>query len=348
MLSEAGAEVVKVERPSGDDMRTYPPTWDEAGGAAFALLNEGKESIVADLTDPHTRDAILALTASFDIVVEQFRPGVMAKFGLDYDAVRAVNPGIIYCSITGYGQNGPLRRKAGHDVNYLGDTGVLAISCGKRGHRVLPALPLADIAGGTYPAVINILLALRQRDIAGTGCNIDVAMSPNLFTLAYLPWAKGHLTNSWPENGKGAMTGGSPRYNLYDTKDDGVLIVAALEQKFWLTFTRAIGLEDQYISGIAGDNATIARVQEIIGAEDAAYWDELLSTKDCCCSIMRDLRSSLDDDHFSGRLPSKQQVRADGNVLPSLPLPISSIFTKREPHETKPPRLGSSNEKYGL
>lgn len=348
MLSEVGADVVKVERPSGDDMRDYAPIWDDAGGAAFALLNRGKDSIVADLTDEKARDAILALTTSFDIVVEQFRPGVMAKLGLDYDTVKTVNPSIIYCSITGYGQTGPLHRKAGHDVNYLGDTGVLALSCGTPGHRSLPQAPLADIAGGAYPAVINILLALRQRDRDGTGCHIDVSMTHNLFPFMYLPWAEGHLTGVWPENGQGTMTGASPRYNLYDTSDGGVLVVGALEEKFWRIFAEAIGLENEYISGAAGSEAIIDRIRGIIRLRDTAYWDALLSPKDCCCSIMRDLRSSLTDPHFSEGFSEGPMLERDGEGLPALPLPISSNFRGGGFPNTKAPLLGSANPKFGL
>lgn len=349
MLSEAGAEVVKVERPSGDDMRNYAPSWDEAGGAAFALLNHGKQSIAADLSDTKIRDVILAMTGSFDIIVEQFRPGVMAKLGLDYDTVRAVNPSIIYCSITGYGQSGPARRKAGHDINYLGDTGVLALSCGSPGNRPLPEVPFADIAGGTYPAVLNILLALRQRDLVGTGCHIDVSMTHNLFSLMYLPWAQGHRTGVWPGNGTGTMTGASPRYNLYDTADGGVLVVAALEEKFWRTFAWAINLEEHYVSADADPKAATDRVREIIASKDTGHWNALLSRKDCCCSIMRDLRSSLTDEHFRpGILPGRNLER-DGNVLPLLPIPISPSFTRGAgPISAAAPRLGSTNAKYNI
>jgi crotonobetainyl-CoA:carnitine CoA-transferase CaiB-like acyl-CoA transferase len=142
-------------------MRTYSPKWG-ADSANFAMLNRGKKSVALDLKDEAARARLRPLIERADIVVEQFRPGVMARLGLGYDDIRAIRPDIIYCSITGYGQTGPGAARAGHDLNYIGDTGLLALSCGTADTPVIPPALIADIAGGTYPAVLNILLALRQ------------------------------------------------------------------------------------------------------------------------------------------------------------------------------------------
>ena len=168
MLAEAGAEVIKIERPGGEDMRHYEPRFD-GESAMFAQLNRGKKSLVLDLKRPTDRDKLMPLLKRADVLVEQFRPGVMARFGLGYDAVKAINGKLVYCSITGYGQTGPRAGEAGHDLNYIGSTGLLALNPGPMDRPVVPPALIADISGGTLPAVLNILLALRQRDLRRAG-----------------------------------------------------------------------------------------------------------------------------------------------------------------------------------
>ena len=137
LLVEAGAEVIKVERPGGEEMRGYAPQWGEIS-ATFAMLNRGKKSITADLKDERARDRMRDLAATSDVLVEQFRPGVMDRLGLGYETLRGRNPRLVYCAITGYGQTGPRRDRAGHDLNYIGDAGLLALSPGEPGHRTFP------------------------------------------------------------------------------------------------------------------------------------------------------------------------------------------------------------------
>ena len=181
LLAEAGAEVIKIERPGrGDEMRSYVPKFG-TDSINFALLNRGKRSLAIDLKAPDAVARLRPLIESADVVVEQFRPGVMDRLGLGYDAMRALNPRIVYCAITGYGQYGPRADVAAHDLNYVSDSGMLALTAGADGAPVLPPALIADIAGGTYPAVLNILLALRERDQTGLGRKLDVAMADNLF-----------------------------------------------------------------------------------------------------------------------------------------------------------------------
>src|SRR3712207_4830385 len=166
MLAEAGAEVIKVEKPGGEDMRRFPPKVG-SDAAPFAVLNAGKKSVVADLKTEEGRRSLAPLIERADILVEQFRPGVMDRLGLGYEAVRRINPRIVYCSITGYGQTGPRSGEAGPDINYQALAGLLSLS------PTMPAALVADIAGGAMPAVMNILLALRQRDVSGEGSRLD-------------------------------------------------------------------------------------------------------------------------------------------------------------------------------
>jgi alpha-methylacyl-CoA racemase len=331
--------VVKIEPPGrGEAMRSYDPKWG-ADSVNFALLNRGKTSLGLDLKTDAGRDRALALAAQSDVLVEQFRPGVMDRLGLGYEAVRRVNPKIIYCAITGYGQTGPKRQRAGHDLNYLGDTGLLALSTGEPGHRVVPPALIADIAGGAYPAVMNVLLALRQRDLTGEGAYIDVAMAENVLAFAYWGLGNGLAAGQWPGNGTDLVTGGTPRYRLYDTADRKVVAVAALEQKFWDAFTEAIGLDQPLRDDTRDGAATTRRIQEIIASRTADQWEPIFHAADCCCTIVKSLHQAIEDPHFVERGVFAHGVtNSEGQRLPALPVPIDKSF--REACGDRPaPRL---------
>jgi alpha-methylacyl-CoA racemase len=348
LLAEAGAEVIKIERPDGEDMRRYRPFWGRES-VMFAMLNRGKKSVAADLKDARVRDRMIALAKTADVVVEQFRPGVMDRLGLGYAALRAVNPRLIYCAITGYGQSGPRSMRAGHDLNYIGDAGLLALSSGPPGHRTVPPALIADIAGGSYPAVMNILLALRHRDATGEGCFIDVSMAESVFPFLYWAIGAGVGAGAWPKDGGERITGGSPRYHLYETRDGKIAAVAALEQKFWESFTAAIGLEPKFIADERDPRATIARVAEIIAGKTAAEWLPIFDKADCCCSIVQDIRAALDDPHFKARgLFAARLVNEKGRALPAIPVPIDKPLRPGAATDASAPPLGAHNAEFGF
>jgi alpha-methylacyl-CoA racemase len=348
MLAEAGAEVIKIERPGGEDMRRFEPSWGKES-VMFAMLNRGKKSVAADLKDSRTRERVLALARSADVVVEQFRPGVMDRLGLGYEAFRAVNPRIVYCAITGYGQSGPRSARAGHDLNYIGDAGLLALSSGQPGHRTLPPALIADIAGGSYPAVMNILLALRNRDSNGIGCFIDVSMSESVFPFAYWAIGAGLGAGHWPVDGCDRLTGGSPRYHLYETRDGRVAAVASLEQKFWEVFAVAIGLDPAFIDDARDPAASIARVAEIIAGRTAAEWAPIFDKADCCCSIVQDVRAALDDPHFKARgVFAPRLVNEKGETLPAVPVAIEKALRPGVATDASAPALGEHNSEFGF
>ncbi|MBB4935303.1 crotonobetainyl-CoA:carnitine CoA-transferase CaiB-like acyl-CoA transferase [Lipingzhangella halophila] len=322
LLAEAGAEVTKVERPGrGDEMRGYQPRLGE-DSANFVLLNRGKGSVTMDLRDPATRDALLDRARDTDVWVEQNRPGVMDRLGLGYADVSAVNPAIVYCSITGYGQHGPDAGRAGHDLNYLAESGLLGDAVDRNGAPHLPPTVIADIAGGSYPAVLNILLALMRRDRTGRGVHLDISMTHSLQTLAYSAVATRAGSGSWPEAGRGLLTGGSPRYAIYRTADDRFLAAAPLEQRFWERFAALVGLP-------AGDQDETGREQEVLDevarlvrARTAAEWERTFAGEDVCCSVVATFAEAED----AQRLRSDPEYRvagAGGPDAPALGVPLA-------------------------
>ena len=346
-LADAGAEVLKIERPSrGEEMRSYAPLWD-ADGVNFHLLNRGKKSLALDLKSAADRDRLMPLIQTADIVVEQFRPGVMARLGLGYDDLRAINPDIIYCSITGYGQTGPKRQQAGHDLNYQGDSGLLALSLGPADTPVVPPALIADIAGGTYPALVNILLALYRRERTGEGAYLDIAMAENLFPFAYWALGQGQITGEWPGNGDALVTGGTPRYRLYPTADGRFAAVAAIEQKFWESFCHAISLDSEARDDALDPATTTAKIAAIIGSKPSSHWLTSFAAADCCCTIVKSLAEAMADPQFEARGVLAAKIRnANGAEMRALPTPVCQTFKYDESPAAHAPALGVDTELY--
>jgi crotonobetainyl-CoA:carnitine CoA-transferase CaiB-like acyl-CoA transferase len=336
-LAQAGAEVIKIERPgSGDPVRSYPP-FREGKSVLFELLNGGKHSVVLDLKDSVPRSRLLELVRSADVLIEQFRPGVMARLKLDFDSLRAIHPAIIYCSISGYGQHGSRHQVVGHDLNYQAWTGLLALAGEHEGRRIVPAL-IADIAGGAHTAVINILLALRNREQTGQGCFLDIAMTDGLFPFmlsALSNWLAGGLI---PGPGRDLLTGGSPRYQLYRTADGRHLAAAPLEEHFWQRFAELIQLPERLRSKEAEPETVRHTVAGIIGAESAAYWETLFEGEDVCCTLVRSLAEALKDPAVKGRHRVRPGESAAVDLL-AIPTAVSTGGA---------PSCGQHNQHFGF
>jgi alpha-methylacyl-CoA racemase len=338
MLAEAGAEVTKIERPGGEDMRRFPPVVN-GESAPFALLNRGKKNLTLDLKNEADRAKLIPLLKRADIVIEQFRPGVMARLGIGYDDVRALNPKMVYCSISGYGQSGPRADEAGHDINYIGNTGLLDLQPGPIERPVVPPMLAADIAGGSFPAVINILLALRARDQSGHGCHLDIAMTDAMFAFGWYALALGSASGKYPKPGEMWLVGGSPRYQLYPTKDGKVVACGAIEQKFWELFTASIGLAAELVNDTTNPAATRAAVAQLIAARSSNEWQPIFAKADCCTTIVVPLEQAMRDPHFVERgLFAHSVEMAAGKHLPALPLPIAPQF-REYPGSKKAPKL---------
>lgn len=345
MLAEAGAEVIKIERPGeGENMRHYEPKWGR-DSVSFALLNRGKKSLALDLKDKRQLSLLEPLLRQADVVLEQFRPGVMDRLGLGYQALQGINPRLIYCSISGYGQTGPKSQVVGHDINYIGDSGLLSLNPGRPKNPSVPPVLAADLAGGSYPAVVNILLALLQRDKTGQGCRIDVSMTDNMFML--MSWALGRslVTGKWPNPGREQLTGGSPRYQLYPTADGRHVAVGALEQKFWETFCEIIALPEEFHDDTADARAVIAKVRQIIAEKPAEHWKAAFTGKDCCCSVVATLEEAMREPHFHMRgLFDHTLVNEDGADLPAIPVAITPALRVDAKTPRSAPALGAHND----
>jgi len=342
ILAEAGAEVVKIERPArGDEMRSYTPKFG-TDSVNFAMLNRGKKSIAIDLKDKTARDLLLPLIREADVIVEQFRPGVMDRLALGYDALSTINPRIIYCALTGYGQSGPRAQVAAHDLNYVAESGMLSLAAGTDGAPALPPALIADIAGGTYPAVINILLALRARDATGKGCKLDVAMGDNLFTFLYWAIGSGLAAGKWPTPGGDLVTGGTARYNIFRTRDDQFIAAAPLEQKFWENFCEAIQLAPEWREDRKNPAATKQAVAHRLREKTAAEWQTVFAGKDVCCCVMATVEQALNDAHFKSRGVFRRTLSADGKSIAALPVPVAEEFRSANT-EADYPALGNAN-----
>jgi crotonobetainyl-CoA:carnitine CoA-transferase CaiB-like acyl-CoA transferase len=340
ILAEAGAAVTKVERPGGgDEMRSYEPRLGSTS-VNFALLNRGKRSVQLDLKEPGAVASLEPLLARADVLVEQFRPGVMDRLGLGYDAVAQINPRIVYCSITGYGREGDRAGRAAHDLNYVADAGLLDTIADAGGEPVLPHGLVADIGAGAYPAVINILLALAERQCDGRGRHLDVAMADNVFTWMYWAIGNGLGAERWPSRGSELLTGGSPRYRLYRTADGRHVAAAPLEDRFWSNFCDLIDLPEPLRDDGADPAATAEAVAALIAARPADEWEARFADADVCCTIVRTVAEAVADPSFVARgLFDRQTGDGSGTTMPALPVPVDRSL-RTDDAELHAPELG--------
>jgi crotonobetainyl-CoA:carnitine CoA-transferase CaiB-like acyl-CoA transferase len=330
MLAEAGARVIKIERPGGEDMRFHGPIVGEgreAMSAYYALLNRGKEIVTADLKSPDAVARLRPLIESADVVMEQFRPGVMERLGLGYETLAAINPRLVYCAITGYGSTGPRAAAPGHDLNYQATTGALSIGRLPQVDPPPPGTLTADIAGGTFPAVINILLALIGRERTGRGTRIDIAMTDAMFTFGFFSQAEGAATGRFPDPGEPIFVGSLPRYSLYRTRDERLLAVGALEDKFWLAFCDMIELPADLRDDHATPVETRAAVAERVAARTHGEWAAALAGTEFCVTPVATMAEALADPHFLARgLFAHSVATPSGTVLPAAIVPVAPQF----------------------
>ncbi len=283
LLADLGAEVIKVEDPkTGDYLRVMPLSAPGQPNVIFEALNRGKKSIVLDLKKPEGRDALLALVRTADVLLESFRPGVLARLGLGPHVLRDANPQLITCAISGYGQDGPLTERAGHDLNYLARAGVLGMTGPSDGPPQVPGVQLADLSGGLY-AVIAILAELQGRAASGVGRALDVSMCEASLSLGIfgLGLAAGGALRP---RGEDMLMGGIAPYGTYATKDGGYVALAALEPKFWMAFCAGVGLQADLADVRPGPHqeARKAELAALFATRTRDEWAAFAEAHDCC------------------------------------------------------------------
>ncbi len=303
-LADLGADVVKVEDTGAGDYARALGSRGAAPSAFYRAVNRNKRSLAVDLKDARGRDAFLALARGADVVVESFRPGVVAALGVGYAALTAANPRVVLASISGYGQDGPRAAMAGHDINYLGYAGILDQTGVAGGPPALCNLQVADLLGGAASAAIAILAALLRAQRTGRGARIDVAMADaalahNVFAL--------HALEQWGTTrprGEDLLTGGVPAYGVYGTSDGRWLAVGALEDKFWRLLCTTIGREDLAGAGLAtGPEGRRVRreLETVFARQRLAHWQRIFAAVDCCVTPVLTLDEALVDAQFAAR-----------------------------------------------
>jgi len=301
VLADLGATVDKIEDPGGGDYLRHMPPQVAGESAAFHLINRGKRSAVLDLKKPEGRDALKRMVQSYDVLFEQFRPGVLARLGLSHEELCAQNPRLIICALTGYGQSGELARRAGHDLNYLARAGVLGAMGPADGAPQVPGFQLADISGGMW-SVIAILAALTERERTGKGRVLDIAMTDGVLGFASMAVGSA-LAGLTQARGNEALTGGIAPYNTYLSKDGHPMTLAALEPKFWLTFCGATGIEPSMDALMPGPHQVEVkrRVAEVMASRTREEWTKFATEHDCCIEPVIAPHEMSSDPHLRSR-----------------------------------------------
>lgn len=365
-LAEMGADVLKIEPPgAGDAARNMMQKAEDevAGrpGAFYRLVNRGKRETRLDLKSEGGRAVLLALARDADVLVESFRPGVMERLGLGYETLRANNPKLVYCAITGYGASGPFSERAGHDLNYLAYAGVLDQIATREGEPVLPNFQIADLLGGAQAALTQILAALWHVARGGVGRFVDISMAHQAHAhnvMAHVALANDDAAALQP--GGGLLNGGVPCYNLYRTRDERWLAVGALELKFWQALCTAIGREDWAqrhwsLGQTPGGSDAAALTRELaalIASETLQTWIDRLEVIDCCVSPVltpgeaanhplfnREVLQALQDEAAAQREAAARRAAAQSTAAPAS-APDSNPAQAGQPPGKKPFNYG--------
>ena len=311
VLADLGADVLMIERPMDETRAAYEKLVagidgedDERRHAAFNALQRNKRSLALNLKRIEAQKIFQKLAETADVVVEGFRPGVMDRLGAGYEKVRSINPRAVYCSVSGYGQDGPYSQMAGHDINYISFAGALGLIGPQNGRPAIPLNLIADYAGGGLCGAVGILAALMAREKTGNGQYVDIAMSEGvLYMLSGLVsdvLSRGILA----ERGGNRLNGGAPYYNVYRTKDDKYFSIAAIEPWFWENLCRSVGLEDllPYQDATGHKKAEVEQaLTDTFSAKTRDEWFETLKDANISVGKVYSLEEALDDPHAQQR-----------------------------------------------
>jgi alpha-methylacyl-CoA racemase len=332
-LADLGADVLRVISGSRPDMASFAPPFLKGTDISFTVpfMQRGKRSMTLNLKDPRAVHVIHQLISSYDILIEQFRPGVMAKFGLDYESLKTLNPGIIYCSVTGYGQDSPLKKKAGHDINYLARSGLMSYSGRKESGPSLMGMQIADIASGSYNAIIGILAAVVSRNGSGQGQHIDISMTDGSIAFNAMVGGAYLVDNVEPER-EGFFLNGGSLYDFYETGDGKYLSFGGLEPQFFADFCRAIDRPDLISGGVAPQNIDEVKedVRAIMRSKTMDQWLSIFENYDACVEPVLSLSEALNDPHTKKRNLVVELDLPWGGTMKQIANPIKFSGTPQE------------------
>jgi len=299
-----------------------------------------------NLKSDEGRSVFLKLVERGDILIEGFRPGVMDRLGFGYEALSKINKGLIYCSISGFGQEGPYRDLAGHDLNYIGLNGILDLTGKRNGAPVVPGILVSDIGGGAYPALVGVLLALLMRNATGKGQYVDISMYDGSFFWLFNAAGTYFTSGVTPTRGKEFTNGASARYQVYPTKDRHYLAVGALEDHFWMNLCDLLDIEDPRIRLHDWENADLAVevLTEKFKSKTAQEWAEAFQGKDVCANVIRDFGEAASDSHFEFSRMIQQISGPDGRPQKILGNPIKMSDTPYQIRQAAPV-LGQDNDR---
>ncbi|WP_047305640.1 CaiB/BaiF CoA transferase family protein [Pseudomonas fluorescens] len=343
LLADMGAEVLRIESPTRMDLLRVLPPHDQGVSASHAYLNRNKRSLALDLKRPEALEVVRQLLQEHDIVLEQFRPGVMERLGLGYEALKAINPRLIYVSITGYGQTGPYKDRAGHDINYLALAG-LASQTGRRDQGPLPlGIQAADIAGGSLHGVIGLLAAVIARQHSGQGQHLDISMTDCVFSLNAMAGAGYLACGVEPGMEQQALNGGS-FYDYYRSRDGRWLSVGSLEPVFMQQLCQALGrpeLAAQGLSPVAEQQQALKRaLQSEFEQRDFAELCQLFAGLDACVEPVLSLAEAVQHPQLQARRLVSQVPREDGSLQAQMACPLKFSEGLPEPRHVGA-RLGA-------
>ncbi len=345
LLADFGAEVIKVENTTGGDISRYRPPLVGGEGTQFYMVNRNKKSITLNLRTQEGKDIFKKLVKVSDVVIDQFRPGVMDRLGLGYETLKNIDPGIIYCSLSAYGLTGSMRELSGHDLNFQSMSGVLSLTRDKDNMPHLSPISAAALAGGSLYAALGIMLGLYQRQITGEGQQCEVAMVDGAFTFVFEALGDWAGTGKIPQQGDKDMPGTYACYNIYRTKDDKHVTLGAVEAKSWEEFCTMIGKND-YGVDMERQKEIYDDIQEIILTRTRDEWVDYFNGHDVQFTPVLEVDEIAKHPQMQERnmVHWMKDFKGSGKDFPLIGIPIK-LSNGPEEINTKFPKLGEHNNK---
>ncbi|MHA1631423.1 MAG: CaiB/BaiF CoA transferase family protein [Candidatus Freyarchaeota archaeon] len=345
-LGDLGAEVIKIEEPRSGDWTRWNPPFINGESAIFMSVNRNKKSVTLNLKSEKGREIFYKLIRKSDVVLEGFRPGVAKRLKIDYETVSKLNPRIIYCSISGFGQNGPYARKSGHDINYIGIGGILALTGEKGKPPIIPGVPIADLGGGGMMGVVGILAALLMREKTGKGQYVDVSMLDGVVSWLSIYAGMYLIGGVATRRGENVLAGGLGSYGVYETSDGKYITLGMLEEAFWRNFCRAVGRLDlenyPYLSPEKREELS-GIIRQIIRSKTRDEWLKIFGDADVPCGPVNEIEEVFSDPQVLHRemLMEVEHPKAGKIKQVGFPLKFSEKWSVIRRY---PPLLGEHTE----